>query len=437
MNNTLESVSAKNDWDFYLNAENIKDQDFVRQTKEYFERGARKGFIEPLEFINLWWEQFLYFDKNVKTPYSMLQHFEALPLTDEQRHVLYGFILKFHGGYPILQINSIQHGIALVLIEEAFLSYAGNTPEKIFCLNGYPANLNEPYISITPLPQSYQYTAKDFEGFSAKNDWDFYHNVERIPNQKDCILFPKKYFQTGERAGFIEPLAFINLWWEGRTFLRENQNKPHSTFRHLMDLPLNDEVKHVFFGLLLKLELRGYPIDRKYRNDPTYDNWLNIFIEIEEAFLSYAGNTPEKKFCRKDEERQAKPPRLNQHTDSREYVSAVIEPAPPPVVEEKKMPKGRTKDSYNTKIKAKFFKMVIEYDTTIIGTKLYKNNDEKFTDYANSMRELFGLVVNHGTLENNWPRPSKPLDKGEKKLLRELLIAHNYKDLAVTIATTI
>lgn len=111
--------------------------------------------------------------------------------------------------------------------------------------------------------------------------------------------------------------------------------------------------------------------------------------------------------------------------------------ATPPVVEGKKIPKGRTKDSYNTKIKAKFFEMVIKHNTTIIGRKQYQNNDEKFKDYAKLMHELFGLVVNHGTLENNWPRPSNPLDQGESKLLRELLITHNYRDLAVTIATTI
>ena len=118
------------------------------------------------------------------------------------------------------------------------------------------------------------------------------------------------------------------------------------------------------------------------------------------------------------------------------FLEYLEKPAPPaetaPVGENKPKTKRKT-DPYNAKIKAKFFDMVIEKDATIMGKKTYQNNNEKFKDYAKTMLESFGLVVKPGTLENNW---NKTLNEPEKKYLRELLITHNYRDLALTVAVT-
>ena len=129
---------------------------------------------------------------------------------------------------------------------------------------------------------------------------------------------------------------------------------------------------------------------------------------------------------------------INQQTAMLGYVrflEYLEQPTPPgvgaPVVEGK--PNTNRKDPYNAKIKAKFFDMIIEKDATIMGKKTYQNNNEKFKDYANTMRESFGLVVKPGTLENNW---NKTLNEPEKKYLRELLITHNYRGLALTVAVT-
>lgn len=116
-------------------------------------------------------------------------------------------------------------------------------------------------------------------------------------------------------------------------------------------------------------------------------------------------------------------------------IKAMLLPPPAeaaPVVEGKAKT-GRNKDPYNAKIKAKFFDMVIENDATIMGKKIYQNNEEKFAAYANTMHESFGMVVEPGTLKNNW---NKNLNEPEKKLLRELLITQNYRNLAVTVAVT-
>ena len=93
---------------------------------------------------------------------------------------------------------------------------------------------------------------------------------------------------------------------------------------------------------------------------------------------------------------------------------------------------GRTNDPYNAKVKATFLDMVIDDGIIIIQKEIYRNNDERFAHYANTLKGKFGLVVSAGTLENNW---GKRLNIKEKTLLRELLITQNLKHLAVKVIT--
>lgn len=306
----IQDILANNDLDFYYNQDSIiGNKGFFIEIHNYFETGARKGLFEPLMFMNLFWMQLEYFIKNAHKPDSTLKHFEALPITNQQRHILYCFILKFYGGYPlpISDIDAIQMSTALLLIEESFLRYEGDTPEKEFCRNVNQSKyLNDALISLEPLPESYQYTAKDFEGFAAKNNWDFYHNLVNIPNQTRLILPIKKYLQTGRRAGFIEPLALINLVWEQEKYFKENLSKPHSVITHFKALPFVDEVKHLLFGMLLKWH-SGYPVNKEYFG--SNDRQKTILLLIEKEFEAFEENTPEKWFCLKDQEREK---RLNE-----------------------------------------------------------------------------------------------------------------------------
>jgi hypothetical protein len=132
MKKELKAISAKNDLDFYYNAENQPNQDLVFGTLEYFETGKRKGFFEPLEFMNLLWEQYNFVNNNIQKSHTTITTLKALPLTVEQKHVLFGFILKWFGGYPIDNMNK-QYDTTLRLIEKEFLSYNKQTPEKQFC----------------------------------------------------------------------------------------------------------------------------------------------------------------------------------------------------------------------------------------------------------------------------------------------------------------
>jgi hypothetical protein len=132
MGKELKNISAENDFDFYYNTGNIPNHDLVSETVEYFETGVRKGFFEPLEFMNLLWKQYNYVNANIQKPHTVITALKALPMTDEQKHVLFGFILKWFGGYPVENM-SIQYEATLRLIEKEFLSYPEDTPEKDFC----------------------------------------------------------------------------------------------------------------------------------------------------------------------------------------------------------------------------------------------------------------------------------------------------------------
>ncbi len=295
-----QNYLANNDWDYYFNVGNSSDDivnGFIIPTKEYFETGERAGFMDSLQFMNLLWEQIDFLESNRKKPYSTLKHYESLPITEEQRHVLFGFILKFYNGYPVIEINSRKgDGICLLLIEEAFLRYTGDTPEKKYCHNSkvLHGNTNSEYIILEELPQTYTYNAKDFEEISTKYDWDFYHNVDNIANQKGLVLPVRKYFQVGSRRGFIEPLAFLNLMWQQRIYIRTNESKPHSVITHLKLLSINDKVRHILYGMLLKFEVGGYPVAES-SNTPNHNLIMKL---IEKEFLNYPEDTPEKEFCK-------------------------------------------------------------------------------------------------------------------------------------------
>ena len=130
MREELKDISADNDLDFYY--AKIENQDLVFGTIEHFEDGPRKGFFEPLEFMNLLWKQYTFVKDNVNQPHSTATALNSLSLSPEQRHVLFGFILKWYGGYPVNNYNP-QYNSTLRLIEKNFLAYEGATPEKEVC----------------------------------------------------------------------------------------------------------------------------------------------------------------------------------------------------------------------------------------------------------------------------------------------------------------
>lgn len=285
----LSLLSSNESFDFYYNLLKNHDGDFVNETIKYFTSGPRAGYLEPLKFLNLWHKQWVYFEANWDRPYSVVEILKSLRLSEEQKHVLFGFILKFYGGYPVQRISA-NSASALRFLERAFLSYPGNSPEKMYAL--HPSNeFVPPYLSednnIT-----FKYPNEEIQSLSAKNGLDFYFNVDNIPNS-ELVFQTFDFFESGPRKGTFTPLGFLNLLREQECFVRRNlSGKVNSTLDVLKSLPLDDEQKHILFGFMLKWK-GGYPIQ-------VFDADEKIFYQLlENEFLSYPEQTPEKEFCSK------------------------------------------------------------------------------------------------------------------------------------------
>ena len=138
MESRFKNISANNDLDYYanswLNNGFERNRTFTFDTIQYFKKTSRNAIFQPLEFLNLLYEQINFFHNNVSKPYTTIKHLRELPITSEEKHILFGFILKCYGGYPY-QVNSyIPHSVCLKLLENEFLSFELDTPEKQYCL---------------------------------------------------------------------------------------------------------------------------------------------------------------------------------------------------------------------------------------------------------------------------------------------------------------
>lgn len=183
MKKELKVISANNDLDFYYNTENMPNQDLVFGTLEYFETGKRKGFFEPLEFMNLLWEQYNFVNTNIQKPHTTITTLKALPLTVDQKHVLFGFILKWFGGYPVTNMDK-QYDTTLRLIEKEFLSYKKQTPEKKFC--------QKDWVQYSRLRQIEGFTNDNLRGNGQNTAYDFVkvkEHLKTLTNIKEKIKF--------------------------------------------------------------------------------------------------------------------------------------------------------------------------------------------------------------------------------------------------------
>lgn len=121
------------DLNWFFNAKNIPAQEkLVMPTYDYFNAGNGKEFFEPLDFLNLLEKQKKDLLDNLDKPFDTLEKLKSIPLTDRELHILFGFVLKWFGGYPVNNLNE-QLNIVLKLIEREFLNFPEHTPEKEFC----------------------------------------------------------------------------------------------------------------------------------------------------------------------------------------------------------------------------------------------------------------------------------------------------------------
>lgn len=306
----LIKTPADNDLDFYVDfffSTCKRYDDFYEPVQDYFEDGAGKDSFKPLEFWNLFWHPFNFihdsFKQGASNRFTIVEELQTLPLTDREKHIIFGMILKFYGGYPCQKPHAdLTAAITLCLLERAFLSFKPNTPEKKFCrING-----SDDTLDYYDKAEVYQYGAKDFESISARNEFDFYFDIKNI-YYPTLVFDTLKYFEVGKRKGYVEPLAFLNLLWPQVDKIHKIPKKPNRIVEELNALPLHDkELRHVLLGFILKW-YSGYPVGSialAYNEDRSKDHYTLVLKMIQKEFLNYEGDTPEKDYCLKEEERQ-------------------------------------------------------------------------------------------------------------------------------------
>lgn len=133
------SFSSNNKLSYYTDKANIPNQDLVGETIEYFKNGKGARAFRPLELLNLLDKQFNFVKDNFRESEKVISHLKSLPLTDLEKHILLGLIIKWFGGYPFNEGTDFDE-IWLAtkkVIQKEFLSYPDQTPEKDFCKADY------------------------------------------------------------------------------------------------------------------------------------------------------------------------------------------------------------------------------------------------------------------------------------------------------------
>lgn len=128
----LENYMKSYSLDWFFNAQNIPNQDLVFFTYDYFTTGERAEFMHPDTFFNLLQFSLDYLSANITKPFKVLEHLKSIPIEDDELHVLLGFILKWHGGYPVDNLDP-QYNTTLRMVEREFLKFKEETPEKKIC----------------------------------------------------------------------------------------------------------------------------------------------------------------------------------------------------------------------------------------------------------------------------------------------------------------
>jgi hypothetical protein len=131
----LIDISCDYSLDYFTNESNIPNQDLVNETIAYFENGPGSRTFKPLEFLNLFEKQYRFVIKNWGDDNIVIAQLKSLPLTELEKHILYGIILKWFGGYPIYSRMETDVNVfnSKKAIEREFLNYHEATPEKEFC----------------------------------------------------------------------------------------------------------------------------------------------------------------------------------------------------------------------------------------------------------------------------------------------------------------
>lgn len=123
---------ASYDLSYFLDKNNIPNQELVGETLTYFRTGAGKRAFEPLPFLNLLNKQYHFVHRHLGEGSKVVRALKALPFTELEKHILLGLLIKWFGGYPVHALDEAELE-TLKGLQQEFLSFEGETPEKEFC----------------------------------------------------------------------------------------------------------------------------------------------------------------------------------------------------------------------------------------------------------------------------------------------------------------
>lgn len=128
----LSDISSEYEIEHYTDEKVIPNQNLVKDTISFFETGMGRDMFSPIGFLNLLDKQYDFVKLNYNNAELVVNHLKSLALSDRQKHTLYGFILKWFGGYPVNNLDE-DFNKTLKAIEKEFLGFNGDTPEKQYC----------------------------------------------------------------------------------------------------------------------------------------------------------------------------------------------------------------------------------------------------------------------------------------------------------------
>ncbi|MBB5645982.1 hypothetical protein [Pedobacter cryoconitis] len=128
----LKDISSDYSLEHYNDEKIIPNQNLVNDTISFFVSEHGKGAFTPLQFLNLLDKQYSFVKLNYNNGERVIQHLKNLQLSDRIKHTLYGFILKWFGGYPVNNFDE-DFDRTLKLVQKEFLNFEGDTPEKQYC----------------------------------------------------------------------------------------------------------------------------------------------------------------------------------------------------------------------------------------------------------------------------------------------------------------
>jgi hypothetical protein len=207
-----------NTLDYYINNQYRNYKIMVKMIIDHFE-SARKGFLDTLDFLNLWDCQYGFVISSLhrrNNPDDAINYLQTLPLTDEQKHVLYGFILlRACGGNPDVLLDK-EHRITFKRIREIFLGYPYDTPEKAYCTADNFLKELEMYQN-TP-PEYFDSIDEIYSWLEKKLEYKFACSSLTIENRFDLWLENNGCYASVNTDEYRQYLTIDNF----RKFIKDN-----------------------------------------------------------------------------------------------------------------------------------------------------------------------------------------------------------------------